>query len=97
VTLGPHPITGRDDGADFEVFQEHVLKLYHLFVGDVAHCSEVEITVMFLVAFLIWLGDPPAADQDDSMLCELFDLSTGSQDKVGRRKSSDCCFLLGVV
>jgi hypothetical protein len=32
--LGPYPVAGRDDGTDFEVFQENVLELHDLFVGD---------------------------------------------------------------
>jgi hypothetical protein len=30
--LSPHPVAGSDDGTDFEVLQEHMLKLHDLFV-----------------------------------------------------------------
>jgi hypothetical protein len=68
LELGPHPIAGCDNGANLEVLQENVLELDHLFVGDVACRGEIEVAVSLLIAFLVQLGDPPATDQDDSVL-----------------------------
>jgi hypothetical protein len=34
--LCPHPVASRDDGTDFQMFQENVLELHDLFMGDVA-------------------------------------------------------------
>jgi hypothetical protein len=57
-----------------------MLELHYLFVGDVTGCCEVEVAVSPLVAFLIQFRDPPAANKDDGMLCELLDLGTSRQD-----------------
>jgi hypothetical protein len=87
--LSPYPVAGGDDGADLEMLQEDVLELNHLFVGDVACHGEVEVPVAFLVALLIELGNPPAANQNDGMLCELFDFCASHQDEEGGGKGSN--------
>jgi hypothetical protein len=50
--LCPHPVAGRDDGADFEVFQENVLELHDLFVGDVPAAVKLKLPLRFLLPFL---------------------------------------------
>jgi hypothetical protein len=60
--LGPHPVAGRYDCADFQMFQENMLKLDDLFVGDVASGCEIEVAISFLVALLVEFRNPPTAN-----------------------------------
>jgi hypothetical protein len=82
--LCPYPVSGRDDGLNLQMFQEDMLELNYLFMGDVSCRGEVEVSVPLLVALLVKLGDPPAANQNDGMLGQLFDLCAGGQDKKSR-------------
>jgi hypothetical protein len=94
--LCPHPVAGRNDGPNFKMFQEDVLELNDLFMGNVPCCGEIEVSISFLVALLVELGDPPAANQNDGVLCELFDFCACCQDKKGGGKGSDG-FLFSLV
>jgi hypothetical protein len=75
--LCPYPISGCYDGPNLEVFQEDVLELDYLFMGNGSCRGEVEVPVSLLVAFLIEFRDPPSAVQNNGVFCELFDFCAG--------------------
>jgi hypothetical protein len=90
--LCPYPISGCYNGPNLEVFQEDVLELDYLFMGDSSCRSEVEVSISLPVALLVEFRDPPAADQNNGVFGELFDLRASCQDKEGRGESSDSFF-----
>jgi hypothetical protein len=90
--LRPYPVPGRDNGPNLEMFQEDMLELDYLVVGDCTCRSEVEIPISLPVALLVEFRYPPAADQNDGVFGELFYLCVSCQDEEGRGESADSFF-----